>query len=967
MLLKIAKYYLQNKTEQQTVEALSQDFKGAEEFLSAKVYLKGITIDSATGIVTIPFMLDGDKQQTIKVGLYTKPRVSEEEASKWQQAGRYFYLIVDGWSASKDLKGSEAPATDPLIQKLIWDGKIAEIYLSRNNKRGEKNIQLKANRLEWISDYAAGITRPEIYRGHSIDINKIYTEEEQNTLIAWLEAHKVSGETIKIRVILGNEAIMWKEAAGNSNIAHAGIRDGVIYIGGILLKFLLKAENEEARAKILNDDEYRHLIGLDHGTDEEHKERLKLVDSIIEKSGFERYRKALEKNKVYDIKEEIEAKLNEPERLLEMMAVFNDIILGQPLSPVESSYPIKKAVALLDAEKQARFIDILTSETGKDYRKLIVVDDILLTMDESCILENWVRVHAPELEGRTVWQVSPEIWHEAGGLARVMQYHGVKIKKLLENSGTTFRQIEPHYQLRLDADGTKKKFDYDNPADITHPLKVLKTIDSFIVTVQGKEVPVEVSSGVNDLGIEVFLIRDRQSNGSSFYTSLIYNYRNENNPDSSLPEWEEFSVFYSKAAMEFIRRQEDRERTIKKREQQEWKAPLIHLNDSQTGLVAVYMKILLDKEIAKKEKDPNYTIDPFLENATVFFTTHTYWNRRSYGEGHHENAMKAMEIPEEYYELFKHLAGDKHDYDVTSAALRCAHGQSAVSEIQRNDIAQYDEWVNDASGNRLKRLFKKLKLYLVRVIAISNGDNREKSTECFRGILEKTCGDNINAEHITPKQILSAKTEAKKKLKIPGKKGVKIDPGKILVSYSGRLVDEKVGLERAFTANNIRRMVELGYTVVIYGNLQNKMKRSEELRDIYIKLEGEINKWLDGKEQEEGKKAGKYGEFIFVSRFTQKEQRDLMAATDIQVQDSHEMTEAAGFTEADIAACGGLACSPLWRKKGDGLQIKQGLPIDMAEFRRANFGKDELGKGNTFAPYVDLDWGGRTPEDYYKA
>jgi glucosamine-6-phosphate deaminase len=101
------------------------------------------------------------------------------------------------------------------------------------------------------------------------------------------------------------------------------------------------------------------------------------------------------------------------------------------------------------------------------------------------------------------------------------------------------------------------------------------------------------------------------------------------------------------------------------------------------------------------------------------------------------------------------------------------------------------------------------------------------------------------------------------------------------------------------------------------------------------------------------------GNFILMENTDIEGQRAILAATDIQVQDSDEKTEAAGYSEADIAVCGGLELAPPWR---EGILQSQGIPL--------NF--DVLGEGNTLQPkdgrpesYVEIIT--KVNEELYKA
>ena len=710
-----------------------------------------------------------------------------------------------------------------------------------------------------------------------------------------------------------------------------------------------------------------HLKGLGHGTEMDVQKRIESVINGIEQQ--EKIAKMLQTNDVDAIKENIEGFLSpmtdeNAEKLLASLTVWNSVSMGRYKYPVESLYPVKKAIALLSLEDQRKLKEVLTTAAKKTgVANLRIIDELRILIDDLEVFSNWIENNATELDGRTIWQVSPEIWHEAGGLARVMQYHGVGMLELIGKSNVKLKMVEPHYQYRIDAEGNTKAFDYGK--DITHPFSNLKKVDSFMVTVGGKEVSVEVSSGVNNLGVESYLIRDVQDDGSSFYTHSLYNYRQSWEQQTTLPTWEEFSVFYSKAAFEFLQREETREKARKEKDREvssdapEWKAPIIHTNDSQTALVGIYAFIKREEERAKWEKDPKFKINPILEEMIIAFTTHTYNNRTEYpiAEGQGDNVLDFMEIPEKYREFFKHHKdGGKQFYSMASGGLRTADWQGAVARTHMEDVSIYDEWISSSD----KEIFREYGID-VDLIAVSNGDNLEKTAEFFRNIGKELSAENDNFGTFDPKrptaeQVRKIKVKAKEQLTL--EQGMErgkhyyssyeadghplLDPMKPVISTSGRLVPEKTGRLRAFTDENIERLVKEGYQVVIYGNVQTKNTQSTRLKEEFITLAARL-------------KGKKYkGRFIFVPRFTLQDQRVLLAATDIQVQDSdvyktgweHKPlmgTEAAGYTEANISACGGLQLAPPRPGNGEGLLKAQGLQIDL----------ETPGKGNTLIPLVE--------------
>ena len=981
--------------EKQPIQNLPGEFEKLQEDLGEKartILDKEIDLSSIVvqeNVILIPFSIDG-KNGIAKICLKEHARILKKSDDRWELAHKYGILVErdETDQVEKDLKGSDAPVTNPAVDGLIKQGQIVEVYLD------EESDTLRANRVRLVEDYRPGITAPEEYFGESLDIGQIFTIEQKNNIEKWIKEHKIRGSPVKFRIALGMPALGLDNDIEHSNISHAGVRDRAIYIGSALLKHISKDNNRDLWQKIIDEDEFRHLRGLDHGTDEQLVARLDAVDDIIVINKYEDIRRAMLDKDVYFLRDELRGRLDDPEKLADMFSVINDIALSQPLYPVERTYPIKKAVSLLEKEEKDELGKLLTSDIFREQKSWIIVDDILLILVPSLVSrakekvaewvqisrdwvrKNWIRVYSPELEGRTLWQISPEISNEAGGLARVMQYHGAGIQDLIGNADVKLRQIEPRYKYRIEADGKERSIDYTS--DITNPIKDLEEVKDemgqpmvFTVTMGDQPVDFTVSYGTNTLGIEVFLIENIYSGEGPDYTHSIYNY---NAYDSRLPTWEQFSAFYSKASLEFVRYMEKKEREEKGAA---WKAPVVHINDSQTALVAVYKKIELDKEVARRKENSDHEVDPVLEDATIAFTTHTYRNRWDYPVGitggYGEYQLLSMDIPMEYFEFFKNRKTDWLErYDIASAGLRLSDWQGTVSRAHRDDVSGFDEWVNDSGLNWLQEIVKKF-IFYVKVIAVSNGDDHEKTAEFFRRTMKDVCGNDVDVDYPTADQVAKTKQEAKKRLRLkPDQKfystykpkekevieeGEIINDEQIMISYSGRLVPEKAGRERAFTNENIKILLEKDAQIVIYGNKQENNPLSEQLARGYTELIDEI------KEEQENGTREYTGRLVFVPKFSLDNdqigdreifngQRVLLAATDIQVQDSDPGTEAAGYTESDVSACGGLQL-PTYRKdnySGEGLLEAQGLPI--------NFEKP--GEGNTLIPES------ASPESYRK-
>lgn len=921
-------FYEDNGRVENLPAAMIGQFTDAEQYLADQLIdLDSITGPDDSGILTFTFTGQNGQKGIAKISLAARLAPQDISAGGWQVIGKYAILVEPYVPPEpdneRDLKEAGAPESNLVIQELIKSGQIAEFYID------PETDSLKGNRVKWVKNYIPLRIPPELYRGPEINVNQLFTPTAKNNMERWMREHSVRGSPVKFRVVLGAAALGWESKVKHSNFVHAAVRDKCIYIGAFLLEHVFRDGNERLREEILDKDDLRHLYGLGHGSEEEHSGRLKMVRQLILSERLEEIHTAMTKKDVYYLKAELSRRIAEgPSEVLEMLSAVNNVALSQPLYPVERTYPIKHAVALLEKEEQEKLVDILTnSQEAGQYREQNVIYEILLMLGETTTLKDWVDVHAPKLRGRALWQVSPEIWHEAGGLARVMQYHGAGIKELTHVADVRFRQIEPHYQNRIDAQGRPHPLDYTNTQQLTHPIKgQLEEVAQYYVTVGKRKVKVVASRGVNDLGIEIFLIRDVQENGKSYYTHSLYNYRNpwENNPE--LPTWEEFSVFYSKASLELIRIVEEGE---KEELGNKWKAPVIHLNDSQVALVSVYRKIFFDN-------------DPVLGPATVAFTTHTYGNRKHYPRenGYGDGVMEFMEIPVHYREFFEREFG--RVYDMASAGLRTADWQGAVARAHRDDIVIYDDWVNYPQDPVLVEYYKKMGVSLS-LVAVANGDHRSNTAVYFDQELRKLFGNEVDVEHPTPDQVYQAKREAKLDLALGQDKVYYsthvqqdwersiLSPDQMVISYSGRLVPEKAGRKRAFCDENVKALLRNGIQVVIYGNVQVNNTSSSDLAAGIVRLINELR----GKPEYTGR-------LIFVPRFSLNEQRALLAATDVQVQDSDPSTEAAGFTEADVSRTGGIEVGTKREDNevGEGLFQAQGVPMDL----------EKPGKGNVLIP-----------------
>ncbi|MFA5357200.1 MAG: glycogen/starch synthase, partial [Candidatus Omnitrophota bacterium] len=543
------------------------------------------------------------------------------------------------------------------------------------------------------------------------------------------------------------------------------------------------------------------------------------------------------------------------------------------LYPVESRWPILKAAALLSKEDQAAFVKFLESKTR--LLRLPLVDSLLL-MFKKAVPADWLKRFAHNLAGRTIYTVAAEGWHAAGGLGRVQQYHSSAMKGLVGEYAEV-ATIEPYYAYRLvNADGGIEEINYralpgeiqgltDNPAY------------EFTVMVKGRPVEAQVFTGVNERGIKIYLIKDKANHS----TRIIYGYGQQ-----GTGTWEEFTEFFSRAALELIRQIESSKQA--RAANKAYRSPVIIANDGQLAPLVLF----------KRQLDE---VDETLQDALVWMTTHTYRNRGVFDESRGHRVLAEMGVEEKWRPYFLRIG----QIDFTSVGLRLADGANAVSAIHRDEVAHIDPTVT--------------------LLAITNGDERDASCSEFQKLF---C--QADSEYCTPGQVFEAKREAKLKQGL--------NPEQMVISYSGRLVSEKAGRQRAFTDDNIEALVKSGVQVVIYGNLQANEESKNMSKDLKA-LEERLN---NAKSQNPG---GYPGRLIVKTAWGISEQRALLAATDIQVQDSDRATGAAEYTEADVSANAGLQFGPAWT---EGIIQRQGIVLD----------RNIPGSGNTLVP------SGNTPKDY---
>lgn len=631
----------------------------------------------------------------------------------------------------------------------------------------------------------------------------------------------------------------------------------------------------------------------------------------------ERIRQAMLNDNVKYLVTELKAALNlyrekrDDSKLISLFRLCNNIANEKPMHPIESRYPILRAVALLSQEEHSALLEILKDPRNQEVRRTsVVVGSILLMLDKE-IPEDWMDMWAPHLKGRNIWQIATEIWCPGGGLSRVSQYHAIAMRELLKDPAMKLGTVEPLYWWRLDSNKRAVPAGLDYYASLPSGIKDLREVRRFPVKIGVVDTCAIIYHGVNKYGIDVWLISDTGKSGGErgdtpYYTKMMYNYNTKDNPVT----WQEFSAFFSMASAELVRWKEN-ERLKENPEQ--WRGPVVHTNDAQASLLDLYAQFLLER----------YPDDIVLKFMEMPFSTHTYPNREIRWNIRGEEMLRDMGIPERYWEYFRRDWDWDPKYDITSGRIRRNHDRGqwtgGVSAEHVDDVAPFDKWGP----------WRDLEL-----VAVTNGDYRAFTAEKFRAIMSRLYPET-DVEYPEAPQILKIKIEAKRDLGL--------NPDQYVVSYSGRLVPEKVGLrvgpdnrymvERAFKEKNIEELVRMGIQVVIYGNVQDT-EDSHRIENKLNVLEADLD------EKRRNHPAEYPGRFIFVPRFDLEDQKALLAATDIQIQDSDEQTEAAGYTESDIGACGGLELAPPWR---EGMLQAQGVRINL----------DVGGEGNTLIPEDD--------------
>ncbi|MBF0510776.1 MAG: glycogen/starch synthase [Candidatus Omnitrophica bacterium] len=435
-----------------------------------------------------------------------------------------------------------------------------------------------------------------------------------------------------------------------------------------------------------------------------------------------------------------------------------------------------------------------------------------------------------------------------------------------------------------------------------------------------KQVRVKVAKGVDENGITVYLFKDVGFDGvSSYYTKMLYSYHKPDNPISQ----EQSMAFINIATAELINRLERQ----RQQDDPDWKPAIVHANDGQYGPLQAVMQ-------------SRHGHNNWMANIIYAATTHTYQNRGGnvveFGINTFLRFM--LRVKERFISAFRR---GFNWIDFTSGGLRLAHWAGGVSQKQSNDVNPLDPHTN--------------------VVGITNGAVPEEMAAVYRQTfkeLQKIGAIPQDADYERPTWEENAKTKEACRVKLNNADIRTANGGTLrvgngpIIGYARRLVPEKAGRTRrnldrtvepgAFSDTNIKRMVALGYEVVLLGNIQGS-DESEDLAAGLRSLEREIRR-LKHNDPNTYK-----GNFQFVESFTPQDKVLFEAAVNIQIQDSWPSTGACEFSEEDSTATGGVQGGT-----DEGVIQRQGIPLKYREKDKEH--EQPVGQTVFPAEYTEDSW-----------
>lgn len=669
-----------------------------------------------------------------------------------------------------------------------------------------------------------------------------------------------------------------------------------------------------------------------------------------------------------------DGRMNE-EALMALIREYDDIASNEKLDLVEPFQPFLRAVLELAPERRMKIVDYLHKRffEGENpaFTGGMMVDAILLTFDRLSKEEiaKWGRKVFPLLtDGRSVYLGAAEITLLKGGLGRVMQYLG----RAMHGMGVNVVFVEPRYE-------EKYSFDMEGNAIIPPAVRKYEEISiplhmpaldkpSFKYTVHfdGKDVEVWAYEAVNDEGITVLTFRDIDG----VYIKDIY----YEGPGSKHADVQ--ALFLAKAMWGAIQYREERVRQEAKTQGKPVHDPVVSLNDGQVLLASIFRLF-----------DPAYQAESSVL-AHVQGTGHTVKNTVNISQ----DALRIAGVPEKYWHFLKFMniyGGEAYDATKGALSVITALGGAAnnVSVNHRDAMRRFMPTLGGViygltNGDRLPLTMREWNKAFVELGFADEATQRQlavmepglqnpdpfKSSEVRNQIdlfLLKSFWTHWDDQSVSDEKRMEWVKAVKKHLKkkyfltmlsneqyrqsmgivIPteyaGREAEFIEKqaeelsNKLLKIYSGRGVDEKLGLHGAHTQENLQHRAELGIVTVLQANKQYYPGTNKPNGSVY--LVNQLNSQAKHINQQ-----GLPGKVFIEDTFGPATQLLLLGGADVVALDSTTMKREGG----ELLPTGASESTEV-----HGMSLFQGPP-ELHGFINyiASFGKVADGKGTYFSP-----------------
>jgi hypothetical protein len=675
--------------------------------------------------------------------------------------------------------------------------------------------------------------------------------------------------------------------------------------------------------------------------------------------------------------------------LLDLIRKYDAVASGDKLDLVEPFQPFLRAVLDLSPDRRRKVIEFLYQRFFEGEKPSMtggmMVDAILLMFDRLSPEETlaWGRKVFPYLtqKGRTVYLGAAEITLLKGGLGRVMQYLGRALAKM----GVSVVFTEARYDVKVsyDQNGDVVSRDLRKYEELSIPLKMPPLDEkafTYSVHFNGEDVEMWAYEAVNDEGIPVLTYRDKDGK----YIQDVY----YEGPGSFPADVQ--ALFQAKAMMGAIQAREERRREAARNAGLPVPpAPGIGFNDGQVLMATVFRLF-----------DPKYQADSTVL-AHMFTTGHTVKNTIQVSQ----DALRQADIPEDYWWMLKNkgIYGNEV-YDASKGGMTAAVATGGVANnVAANHRVVMDPYMAMMGGvvhgvtngdllpltmREWNRVFVKLGLagdenkamlqdMEDQMNALLDPFQKAEARNHIDNVLfrifwkhwdDPTVTDTMRMEWIAAIKKASKKMyftmllsdpDYRRKMGIiipdsyAGREGVFIDSmaedlsGRLLKVYSGRGVDEKLGLEGAHTNGNLQNRAKQGIVTVLQANKQFYRGTnfgpdgSVFLVNRLIQQAGDINR------------SESPGKMFVEDAFGPEHQLLLLAAADIVVLDSKTLKMSGVLLPTGASES----------TEVDGLALFQGPPELHGFINNIRvFGRIGKGQGTLFTPadereetYRDLD------------